>query len=283
MNQLERERLVERYLSGDLSPNEEQEFFIQVAVDNYLRQTLKAYRIIENAMRKDRDGIPPGHSDLRARVMGIWAMRNLGPAPVPTRATQIPNVAQGFNAGRLFSTVGMARWAVSAAGAAAIAVGVFLAGTSSSPQSRVTPPVSTRQAQRPEAAQQPVQSKSPESASSQSVTTPSESEQALPSDRSLQPTAVRPSEAVSGHGGSKSFSVPAEQTPREKREGGSASRAERTDLRRAPAVSSSAEHAEKPSEGASLPDDGWREEVHHPTVSTSDTIKFHLKVTLPKP
>jgi hypothetical protein len=111
---------------------------------------------------------------------------------------------------------------------------------------------------------------------------PPESEQTLPSDRSLQPT-VHPSEAVSSDGGSKSFSAPVEQTPEQKREGRSAPRAERTDLRHAPAVSASAEHAENPSEGVSLPDDGWREEVHHPTVSTSDTIKFHLKVTLPKP
>jgi hypothetical protein len=75
MNQAERERLVDHYLSGAMSVPEEQEFFIQVALNDELRQTLKAYRIVENALQKDgATAKPPANSERsRAQIMGLLA------------------------------------------------------------------------------------------------------------------------------------------------------------------------------------------------------------------
>jgi|GEM_PF-2529363 len=69
MTRTEQERLVERYLNSEMSSADEQEFFIQVAVDSNLRQTLKAYRIVESALRKHRDAASSQHAEGRARVI----------------------------------------------------------------------------------------------------------------------------------------------------------------------------------------------------------------------
>ena len=69
MTRSEQERLVERYLSGEMISADEEEFFMQVAVDQDLRQTLKAYRIVESAIRKHRDNAPSHHDQSRARFI----------------------------------------------------------------------------------------------------------------------------------------------------------------------------------------------------------------------
>ena len=55
MTRSERERLVEQYMEGSMDFAQEENFFIQVAIDEELRRTLKAYRIVEEAIRKERE------------------------------------------------------------------------------------------------------------------------------------------------------------------------------------------------------------------------------------
>jgi hypothetical protein len=74
MKQAECEQLVDRYMSGDMSVSEEQDFFIQVAVNDELRQTLKAYRVVDTALRKDRSvPRPAGNDRSRANIMAMLA------------------------------------------------------------------------------------------------------------------------------------------------------------------------------------------------------------------
>jgi hypothetical protein len=83
MTRSEQERLVERYLSGEMVSADEEEFFMQVAVNQDLRQTLKAYRIMESAIRKHRDNAPTHHDQSRSRLI---AMLSAHAAAHPTAA-----------------------------------------------------------------------------------------------------------------------------------------------------------------------------------------------------
>lgn len=69
MTRREQERIVGRYLGGELTGAEEQDFFIQVAVDNDLRQTLKAYQVVDSALHKHRETIPVQHPESRERMV----------------------------------------------------------------------------------------------------------------------------------------------------------------------------------------------------------------------
>ncbi len=73
MTRAERERLIELYFDGKMSPGEEQDFFIQVAMDKELRRELKAHRAIDSAMRKEREAEPTEHTQLRSRVAATLA------------------------------------------------------------------------------------------------------------------------------------------------------------------------------------------------------------------
>lgn len=73
MTRLERESMIGRYMCGGMTSAEEQEFFIQVALDPELRLELKAHRTVESAMRKDRDAEPTGHTALRGRIASTLA------------------------------------------------------------------------------------------------------------------------------------------------------------------------------------------------------------------
>src|SRR5437016_383368 len=77
MTRSEREVLIGRFMHGQLDSSQEQDFFIQVAVDKELRQELKAHRTVDSALRKDRDAERISHTSLRARVAAMVAM------PVP--------------------------------------------------------------------------------------------------------------------------------------------------------------------------------------------------------
>jgi hypothetical protein len=80
MTRSEREQIVQRYLSGEMSSAEEGDFFIQVALDNELRHDLQAQQTIESAFRKDREAERTGHTALRTRVASM-----LAGAPAPSR------------------------------------------------------------------------------------------------------------------------------------------------------------------------------------------------------
>lgn len=112
MSRAEQERLVERYLGGMMNSAEEEDFFIQVAIDHDLRQTLKSYRIMESAIRKHRDTAPVHHADSRSRVM---AMLTVG-----TMAQQQTQSSSGSSVG----TTGGKMWGMSSAALRVVATGV---------------------------------------------------------------------------------------------------------------------------------------------------------------
>lgn len=73
MTRSERERQIERYISGGMSPAEEQDFFIQAALEKELRLELKALVTVDSAIRKDREAEPAEHTALRSRVAAMLA------------------------------------------------------------------------------------------------------------------------------------------------------------------------------------------------------------------
>lgn len=119
MTRSEHEHLVERYLSGRMSPADEQEFFIQVAVDSNLRQTLKAYRVVESAMQKHRDSLPAQHLASRAKLISRLEGARAGESAMET-------------GGRALTGSGAAgmgvRWSMAAVAAAALTVGALVIG-----------------------------------------------------------------------------------------------------------------------------------------------------------
>ncbi len=80
MNRVEREKLLQNYLAGHMSGQEEEEFFIKVALDRELRGELQAHRAIDSAIGKEVSGQPGRHSAVRHKTMAILAAT---PAPVP--------------------------------------------------------------------------------------------------------------------------------------------------------------------------------------------------------
>lgn len=74
MTQIEREELVERYLSGEMNPSEEADFFLHAAVDDELQRTLKAFRIMEHAIQHDREMVVAERSRYREHIMGLLAV-----------------------------------------------------------------------------------------------------------------------------------------------------------------------------------------------------------------
>jgi hypothetical protein len=83
MTRVEREQMIARYLGGEMTAAEEQEFFIRVAVDKELRHDLRAQRTVDSALQKDRDAEATGHTPMRMRVASVLAAT---PADVPMTA-----------------------------------------------------------------------------------------------------------------------------------------------------------------------------------------------------
>lgn len=73
MTRSEREHLIEQYLDGAMSVEQEHDLFIEAATNKELRAELKAYRIIDSALRKDGAVEPTGYSAVRARMQGLLA------------------------------------------------------------------------------------------------------------------------------------------------------------------------------------------------------------------
>ncbi len=125
MNRAEQERLVEHYLAGAMSTADEEDFYLQVAIDAELRQTLKAYRIVDSALRKHRDAVRP-HQDLgRERLM---IMLN---APVQAAATGLETGAIAAPAGAasvsaILAHRGLIGWTALAASVVGVIIGMFV-------------------------------------------------------------------------------------------------------------------------------------------------------------
>lgn len=98
MTQIEREELVERYLSGEMNSAEEADFFLHAAVDDELQRTLKAYRIMENAIRHDREVVVAERSRYREHIMGLLAITPVT-AGVAGGASSTSGAAAGASAG----------------------------------------------------------------------------------------------------------------------------------------------------------------------------------------
>lgn len=73
MTRSEREQLIERYLREEMTPAEEEAFFIEAATDRELRFDLKASRVVETAFRKDREGAPSVYSPMREHLAQMLA------------------------------------------------------------------------------------------------------------------------------------------------------------------------------------------------------------------
>ncbi len=123
MTRTEQERWVERYLSGEMNSADEQEFFIQVAVDNNLRQTLKAYRIVESAIRKHRDAVPSRHAGLRSKVVDMLKVTAVA-GPEPTTTPAAPTAKVFPRSGGAGLSPGMFKWII----AVVAAIGFTIAG-----------------------------------------------------------------------------------------------------------------------------------------------------------
>jgi len=123
MTRAERERLIQSYLSGEMSSAEESDFFIQVALDKELRQDLKAQRTIESAFRKDRESEPSEHTALRSRV----AMSLAASSASLTGPAQAPVGGEAAGAGRLGRLLtGPGRWIIASTAALVLTVGVMI-------------------------------------------------------------------------------------------------------------------------------------------------------------
>ncbi|MCB0711410.1 MAG: hypothetical protein KDD67_03680 [Ignavibacteriae bacterium] len=71
MTRQEREQLIERYLSGQMSGTEEETFFLEVAANRELRQELRAYRLVEQALTNESSTLGSTHTALRAHVQHL--------------------------------------------------------------------------------------------------------------------------------------------------------------------------------------------------------------------
>jgi hypothetical protein len=88
MTRVEKENLIDRYINGDLTTVEEQEFFILVATDSDLRQALNASRLAHAAIRGQAVHAPDQHPESRSRLLG---MLNLP----PDSTSEVGDVSRG--------------------------------------------------------------------------------------------------------------------------------------------------------------------------------------------
>lgn len=74
MTRTEREELLRRYFDGEMSLEQEHDFFIEVALDKELRHGLKAQQEIDAAMKADRSNPTPAeYASLQSGLAGVLA------------------------------------------------------------------------------------------------------------------------------------------------------------------------------------------------------------------
>lgn len=129
MTQIEREELVERYLAGEMSQIEESDFFLHVAVDNELQRTLRAFRIMDHAIRSDREVVVAERSPYRENIMALLAATPIAGGVGAGMAGSASSAAGTASTGAS-SVAGSASAAVSSAGVASTAVVGSSAGAS---------------------------------------------------------------------------------------------------------------------------------------------------------
>lgn len=124
MTRVEQEQLVGSYLRGEMSAAEEQEFFIQVALDSDLRQTLKAFRVVETAIQKHRQAIPPNHAESYQRLLVMLGSSATEPAALIGTTTATGLLRQGLGAigARFFN------WTTALVATGALSLGALVLG-----------------------------------------------------------------------------------------------------------------------------------------------------------
>lgn len=87
LTQQRKEQLLGDYFAGGMSVAEEQEFFVQVALDDDLRQMLKAHTIVRSALEKGHSPASVDHHTARAHLIATLEARHRQPAaePAPSR------------------------------------------------------------------------------------------------------------------------------------------------------------------------------------------------------
>lgn len=156
MTRREQERLVGRYLGGELTGAEEQEFFIQVAVDNDLRQTLKAYNVVDSALHKHRETIPVQHPASRERMVTMLRQAAAMNPPQQQQAAQyrrtgiVAIVGSWFNRRTAFASATTFIWMIAGFSAFALITGaVVVAPILTSSDEGAKPPAAVQRAAKP--------------------------------------------------------------------------------------------------------------------------------------
>lgn len=138
MNRIERERALERYMSGEMSAAEESDFFIQVALEKELRQELKAQRVIETALRKDLESEPTEHTAMRARVASMLVETPAAARPMAATAPPVAAMRPSRPSRRRW-LAGPLQWVAASAFALALTVGTVIVLPSGKPVENVAP------------------------------------------------------------------------------------------------------------------------------------------------
>ncbi len=123
MTQIEREELLRRYIDGQMTLEQEHEFFIEVALDKELRHGLKAQREIDQAIQADRgQPTPSEYASLQSSLATVLAATP-GATP-PVHATAGAGASSTSVASTGWAISGLAV-AISVAGAAVVAMVVM--------------------------------------------------------------------------------------------------------------------------------------------------------------
>ena len=83
LTQQRKEELLGNYFAGGMSAAEEQEFFVQVALDDDLRQMLKAHSIVRSALDKGHSLPSVDHHMARTHLIATLEARHREPAVEP--------------------------------------------------------------------------------------------------------------------------------------------------------------------------------------------------------
>lgn len=119
------EILVFDYLNGSLSPSAEQDFYIQLALDPDLQQTLKAMQIVERALHKDRQAATTLHTNTREHVLGL-----LGMSTAPQAGASLTGAAFTTASSLKWSFAALVsssvKWTLAVVAASSLAIGTFV-------------------------------------------------------------------------------------------------------------------------------------------------------------
>lgn len=283
MTRTEQERLVERYLNGEMNSADEQEFFIQVAVDNNLRQTLKAYRIVDSAIRKHRDAVPSRHAELRSKVVDmlkVTSVAQAGPAsplPAGSQTTPLP--------GGSTVRTGMFRWITAVVAALGFTIaGFVVASIVGTPPGESTP--SSGAYQKQEGAAGTVRIPAAEAPAPGTPVTASQNNQI--------PTAPQQRASGTSVGTTQTRSTRSQQQSARAASGTNASEAEKSSLRNENPAEQAAEIPAGSSQAAPPAQPAQPQETVSPTTSgsnveerplqrtSSDTVKMKIQLGTPK-